>query len=270
MAKEPKRKRLALTRMLEGSLVTVGANQHADIVLFKSAAGDNTAAEPKEKGAMPNDEKLAEQIAKADARISELEKALKVAADEATALKAELAVRDKDLAASKIELEREVAKNADPEEELLKGMSEPARKLFLANKADNEALRKRLAADDDARQVEKLGVEFAGEYPGLPIKAEAAGPIMKGLVGALTEEQTAEVRRLLKAGSDALEEIAKLNGMLSPGNAGGTSAEAEIDKLAKAKAEADGVTYAAAYAKVLTEQPALYAKYEQERTSKAH
>jgi hypothetical protein len=241
---------------METSLVTAGANQHADVLLFKRA---NDAFQHKEVGMADKTEldKLVADLARADAEVSKLEGVAEELRKQVNAKQAEIDVRDRDIVALKAKLDVEVAKNADPEEELLKSMSPAAKSAYLAQKALNDKLTKRLAEEDDRRELNKIAKAFEADYPALPVKGDDIAPVIKAIMTATDADGMAVLNKALKAGSDALTFLSKVEGAT---RAGGpvTSAEQEVEKKAREMAAADKISYESAYAKVLQADPALY------------
>lgn len=248
--------RLKNLRLMETSIVTSGANQHADVLLFKRA---EDAHQHKEVGMTDKTEldKLVSDLAKADSALNKLEGTAEELRKQVAAKQAEIDVRDRDIVALKAKLEVEVAKNADPEEELLKSMSVPAKAAFLAQKAMNEKLTKRLAEEDDRRELTKIAKSFEADFPALPVKGEVVAPVMKALLVATDADAVAALNKALKAGSDAIAFMAKVAGTTRVGGPVST-AEANVEKLAKEMAAAKGITFESAYTKVLQADPGLY------------
>ncbi len=110
----------------------------------------------------------------------------------------------------------------------------------------------------------KIKEGFDADMSALPIKGSDFAPILKSVSASLDDDQMTELRRVLKAGSDALSDIETLKG-LSTGGKVETTAEGKLDTLAKAKAEKDNISFAKAYTAVLTANPDLYAQYTTER-----
>ena len=248
-----------------GRLMNGAANEHANIAIWKADGPQH-----EEEGRMSGTtelEKLAADLAEADTPLAEQAAEIERLNKAVAAAETEVKLREKDLSVTKTELERELAKNADPEEALLKTMPEAAQKAFLAQKAATERLEKRLAEADEQAKLAEIAKSFDKEFSGLPTKGEDVAPIMKAVYGVLDEDQAKELRRLLKAGSEAMTELLKISGMTGSGHDHLTKgAEAEIDTLAKARAEKEGISYAKAYSAVLTDNPALYEKYRAEQT----
>ena len=234
-------------RLNEVSLVGQGANQHANVCLFKSA--DDPL--PNKEGHMADKtelEKALDDLAKAQGDIAGLNLKVSGLDTDLTKAQADLRSRERDLTDTRTDLTRELTKNADPEEELLKGMSEPAKAAFLAQKATNEKLVKRLEKD----------------FAGLPVKADDFAPIMKMAKANLDDEQMTELNRILKAGSEALKDLEVMKG-LSNGGQAPTSAEDKLEKMAKERAGKDNITFEQAYSKVLNDNPDLYLDFDSER-----
>jgi predicted nucleic acid-binding Zn-ribbon protein len=260
--KPNKRYKLNLLALREGSVVTQGANPFAHVVLFKSA---ETTKEEGREVAVTELEKLAADlatanatVAKRDGEIGRLEKALGT-------VEADLRSRTRDIEDLRRELDRERARNADPEEELLKGMPEAAQRAYLAQKAQTERLQKRLDEADTQAKLAEIAKAFDAEFPGLPAKGTAVAPILKAVYGVLDADAAAELRRLLKAGSDALDDIAKLRGAIGNGGRVQGAAEAQVEKLARERAKREGITYEKAYRAVLHDDSSLYERIRAEQ-----
>ena len=255
----------------DSTVMNGAANEHADILVCKSKSGGLSPEETGKKEApqMAENtelEKMASDLAEADTTIAKQAGEIETLEKRIGDLEADLRSRGKDLDDVKRDLDRELAKHEDPEEALLKTMPEAAQKAFLAQKAATERLEKRLAEADEQAKLAEIAKSFDAEFSGLPTKGSDMAPILKSVYGVLEEEQATELRRVLKAGAEAMTELLKVHGMTGGGNTQAAGAEAELDKLAKARAEKDGLTFAKAYSAVVTENPSLYEKYRAEQT----
>lgn len=265
---EPKKKKptwLKGLRLGEVSLVGVGANQHAKVDIWKSADGlPNDTQEGLQMADRTEVEKAMDEVAKANTSIARLEGEVTALNKQLADGAADLRARDRDLADVRAAHTLEVEKHADPEEVILKGMSEPQKAAFLAQKETNAKLLKRLEKDDTEKALGLIAKSFDADMSGLPIKGDDAAPIIQKAVEALDDEQMDELNRILKAGSDALKELEIVKGLTNGGKAP-TSAEDTLDKMAKELAAKDNVTFEKAYSKVITANPELYSAFDAER-----
>lgn len=143
------------------------------------------------------------------------------------------------------------AKEAIEKDEVIKVGETEVRKSVVGDGvfAVIKAQQAEIAKERDAREIAELtkAAETAyGSLPGEPIaKAKALRAVSK-----LGDEDKAVVEAMLKAGEAAMKAgfntIGKAGGSIAEG-----SAEDKLDKLAKAKAEKDGVPFAKAYDEVL-------------------
>lgn len=209
-------------------------------------------------------EKLAADLKDTDAKLVNLAAELRVEKMKTEEALADSRAANRALADERIKLEQEIAKHADPEVELLKGMNEGARKAFLTMKADSEALRKSLAAQEDAVVLSVIAKSISTDMPHLPVKAEEFAPIIKAARTHLSAEAMAELDRVLKAASGAFAEVKKTFGGHRVVK---TSTEVQIDKMARDKATADNITFEQAYTAVLKGNPALYSALMAEQST---
>ena len=107
---------------------------------------------------------------------------------------------------------------------------------------------KRLEKAEKERLEKSYQERAEKEYPNLPGSVEEKGHLMKAL-DSVEEENRPAIEKMLKAGNDALGKSFNESGHGAPGES--KNAEEQLDKLAKAKAKDDGVSYAKAYDAVL-------------------
>ena len=131
---------------------------------------------------------------------------------------------------------------------------------FIALAKSNDSLRKEadaLRAEREAERLEKRAEFELGHLPG-DLKTRAA---MLKAIGGIEDESLREAAHdALKAQNEAMSKAFETRGHGGEPSPG--SPDDQLDKLAKAHAEKQGVSYQAAYADVLTsaEGRALYAK----------
>ncbi len=168
-----------------------------------------------------------------------------------------------------------IAKAVD---DAVKAATAELRKNLEAAQQRAEAAETLAKAERDARELVDLTKQAEGPdfrfLPGEPIaKARALGALRQ-----LPEAERATLEAALKAGNAALSsrfrEVGKGYTGAEPSNGGGGSgdAEAELDRLAKARAKETGEPYATAYSKAMTQNPEVYSRYlsEQRARVRAH
>lgn len=151
------------------------------------------------------------------------------------------------------------AMDADGKAEFIKGYSAPEdnaasaivtkalEELEKSNKANVAKLEKMEKDADIQKMVE-------GDFAGLANAQEVAESVY-----TLQKSDPAAAEVMTKNFKAMKEQLKKSNLFKVLGQDGeGSSAEDKLEKLAKSRAEKDSITHAAAYAKVLTENPDLY------------
>lgn len=138
-------------------------------------------------------------------------------------------------------------------------------------KSNEEATRKVEETEKvlKAERNERLNAAFiekAQGYTRLSMDATTFGPILKKMAEDLTNEEFAEVERVLKAASNSLDELFKAKGVDGGSNEDDdNSAYSQLAKKAEVIAKRDGITPQQAFVKALDEYPKLA---EQEREEK--
>lgn len=247
---------LAMVDPETGEVIGNGAaNEHADVLLWKSL--------PKTQIGVTTMTELHTALTELDAAratIAELTATVKTLKAESDERHADLRARERDLADVRRQLETEVAKNEDPEEAVLKTMSDPARVAYLAMKEQNARLTKRLDEADERAKLTEIQKGLERDMPGLPVGAADLAPVMKAVLPHLTEEQADTLRRALIAGSEAIRDLQKAMALSGHGLEV-SDAEQELDRLTEARQKAYPTeTHAAAYTAVLRAHPDLYTK----------
>ena len=247
------RNRLRKLRLQEISVVDLGADPRAIVEIYKRGMGE-----------MPTDiEKMTDQMLKATEQMTGIQKRLD---EETTARKAAEAKVDaltRELAVAKADAAR--ATDDDPDA-FLKAMDPAAAKVFKALRDENAKYAKSMAAIDEERDIAKMAQAIGADMPNLPVEVAKFAPILKRAATAMTEEDFAELNRVLKASSAGMGEMLKAVG-LPLHRVTKSSTEAEVDAKAQEIAKRDGVTFEKAYTKVLEENPALYRRMNEERSS---
>lgn len=215
-----KARRLKNLRVRRVDLVAAGANQGADVVLYKSAAQRKAEDEmpmkcpkceaPMEKGDKfcagcgASMEKPAEKSAEGNMTEAEAKK-LKDDADAAMKLA-------KDAEDKRVELEKSMKAQGDTIESLKKRLD-----------ASDAEVKK---ARDEASLASFKKVVDGFEH--LPVKADVFAPILKKCADALSDDENKELMRVLKAADAASAELFVESG--APGH--GTQSRAAVDELA--------------------------------------
>lgn len=264
-----KRYRLSGMSLDETSVVTVGAHQDADIVLFKLGEEESKLSKflkgVAENLGMEFDQSfLAEQpvtgdtVHKEDADmdidfdtlepdvrtyIEKLEERIAKMEDE----KDEMESKDES-DEEKDEMEKsDVLAKLDPE---VRKMVEDAQ----TRAEQAEAIAK---AERDARVTAEF-ISKAEALSELSVNPTEFGPVLKAAAETLDPEQYAEIERVLKAANEAVASAGMWNEFgkttVTP-----STTEAKIDTLAKSlQAQDPALSYEAAYTKALEQNPGLY------------
>ena len=225
----------------EVSLVDDPASPGASVVLFKAKEGQMT---DKTKTGNPGDnqdyEALAKSLEDTEAKVADLNKQVET------------------LTAERDQAQADLAKARAGEVDPYDGLPDNVKAILKKRDADNEELQKRLDAAEDRAATEQTIAKVRSDFPNLPVKAEDFGPVLKRVLKGATAEDRAEVERVLKAASAAVDGT-KLTKELGDGGDDKTkSATAQLDSMAKAKAAEKGVSYYVAYSEVLSDNPELY------------
>lgn len=147
------------------------------------------------------------------------------------------------------------------DDDVLKGMSEGVRKMFLDMKAKTDAAEKvSKELKDQADDAKYLGI--AKSFDKLPTSAEDLGPVLKAVAAANADAFT-KVEALLKAANEA---ITKGNLYKELGNGHSTletgDAMTQLNTIAKSMIDTDStLTKEKAFAKACTSNPKLYDQY---------
>lgn len=273
--------RLRKLRITRVDTVTAGANQHARIMLHKSAdhpcdacgvAKALTNIKPSSGKKCPVCGRVVpEATAKGDMPMSDDLTALAAAIEKAAGEAVTAATADLEARLAEITAERDTLTKAqaDPDEINKADLPEPVRKRLEALEADAAANAERVAKmEDDAAAAQWLDVA-----KGLDLVAVAKatdGNAVADLAGALKSVAAAvdpaTVTTLvdtLKAAQARLSESALF---AEAGVATGTpsSAEAQLDALAKGFMEADGLSYPVAIDRAATVRPDLAGATQEE------
>jgi hypothetical protein len=227
--------------LMEVSAVDAPANQHAAVVLFKHS-GYNPLVKPEIEGNNQEGDRsvtVEELTQKLEALQKQVADLTKEAAD-ATAL-ADSLTKSATEAGLEVE-EGKIVKRADPEyvevdgEKVEKALVPAAVLRAIEKQAADIAKMKREAEDVT------LAKRGATELPNL-----GGTDLVKGRLLALVEGD-ADLLKSLKAADEAMASVYTEKGHTNVDD--GTSPSAKLDGLAKAHAEAKGVTFHAAYAEV--------------------
>lgn len=278
-------------RINEISAVDAPAQQGATVVLMKrndASKGDaaglhknpaDTTVETQEATAMSDDTK------KADERITELQ--AKLAAAEAVAEMTDAQkAHHKSLSAD--EAKAYLAKSNDERQRIAEAAvakaneangvvytaadgteyrkSDDPKLVQLAK--DRDADRKELAKERAERENERLEKRADAEFNHLGGERPVRAAIVKALEG-IDDQHRDDAIRIVKAHNDKLAPLFKTAGVATQkSESTGQSASDELDELAKARAEKDGITEAEAYQKVLETEDGqrLYAQHRAEKS----
>lgn len=225
-----RRRRYRLTKLEinRNDLVTAGANQHSQVVLFKSAMPEGIpqsaqGADPDLEGGdtMPETDQLAELAKSVEEAVA---KATGPLTDQITALTAE---RDELLAK---------ADATDPVEKALAELPEPVRKRLEAAEADAQAAREAIAKMEDERLTER----YHAVAQGFAKVARAAAP-----GGNAVAELGEALKAIAKLDTDALDAVLRA---LAAGQERATAAD-EAAEIGSAGARPEGQATATVMAK---------------------
>lgn len=227
-------RRLSDMEFDEVSLVGTPANQMAKVALWKSATKEAPGIMADTTTELPPE---------AQEYIASLEKA-----------NADLQARVDEL--NKHEsAEEDLLKGADPElAELVKGLQDRAEAAELVAKAER-----------DHRLAKEFSDRVADELSHIPVVADEFGQVLRKANEALDPETYASLYQALVA-ADGIAAQAGLTHEV--GKASGTAATGPVDRIeqmAKSLQSQDNtLTYEQAFAKVLADNPGLYADYRKE------
>lgn len=243
--------RLTKLRLNEISLVDMPADPNATITIFKR--GDPTM----------DPEEIKKQLDAATKSIEDLTKRAEDAEKARDELEGKLEEMTKRAEAAETRVSKAKAGEEDDLEEILKGADPAMRDHMIKLHKANVAAQKRLAEMDEEREIAKAVAAVKSDYQHLPIKPENFGPVLKRMSGTMSEEDFAEVKRVLKAADHAMLTATTMSGPGGYAIAKGT-AETRLDSMAKERAEKTGVSFAKAYTEVMRDNPDLYNQYKAE------
>lgn len=191
--------------------------------------------------------------------------------EHAEVVKGVIAKKDADLATANQKLEdataeigilksKVPAETAEPtEEDILKGMPEPARELFLKMRTQRDAAEATVRKDAEEK-AEATAVAKAASLKAIPVEQAKLVGILKGC--------SPEVEEVLKAANAAIEtavlgEVGKNRGNGANTGTSASSDEAwnKLEKKAEEIAKRDNVTKEKAMSTALSENPELYREY---------
>lgn len=219
----------------EVSVVDEGANEFAVMTIMKRKLGENHMSEktPAEVAA-----EALELVKARDATIAELQ--------------GQITSKDAELAAQAARIE-EVLK-MEPADREFDGMDEKVVALIKAERQRSQGLEDQVKALVEKDRGNVYSREARAEFSGLPANEDE---IVKALtaIDKMEDEDSALMRRLLKAGSDTAQSLARISGDASRNVEG--SPHAKYD-AAIAKHRGEGKTLAEAQAAIVAEDPGLY------------
>lgn len=284
-------KRLRSLKLKRVSLVDDPANEHAAVVLFKSADGKPAAKAKKDDdtgaGDMVACSNCGAKMGKGSVRCSKCgtsmkkEANMKVDLDKITDPDVRKAVEkmagdlEAAVALAQTEQDKRVAaeaatKKAGDEADLLKGLPEAVRHRI--EKAETEAK----AANDAVKKMaeEKREGEFIAKakgYGNLSVDPKKFGPVLKRISdGTSTEEDVAEIHRVLVGANNvAKTALFAQRGSSERGTGGASTAWAEIqvkanEKRAEVMKAGTKMTYPEALDAIIKEHPELYQRHLQD------
>lgn len=262
-----KRYRLSGMSLDETSVVTVGAHQDADIVLFKLGEEESKLSKflkgVAENLGMEFDQSF---LAEAPATGDTVHK-------EDTDMDIDFGALTPEARRYIEKLEERIAKMEDEatdkeedemeEDEMEKSLSKldpTIRKMVMDANARAEAAEAIAKAERDARVTAEF-ISKADDIAGnLSVNANEFGPILKAAAENLDPEVYAEIERVLKSANAAVESAGMWSEFGRSTN-GPTTTEAKVEALAKSYQSADpNLSFEAAYAKALEENPSLYSE----------
>jgi hypothetical protein len=164
----------------------------------------------------------------------------------------------------------EVAK-ALQAEAIQKAVAEAVEKAVAETKAQAAAeravLEKRLADEQEAKEVSESIQKAASAFKNLPAKADVLGPDLRKIRKAVGDEVADRIESLLKGLDMAVKPALEPVGVAKAEETE-ASAWATIEKRAKTVSVQKSITFAQAVTDVLTDDPKLYAAYEAEKTQR--
>ena len=216
---------------------------------IKAATGhpDNTEASmPEETIEVEVDNTLAEELAKANERIAELEAALHANAETEPAVE-------------------------DVEDELMKSVPESLRKMFDDQKAAvTEALAKAAATEDELRKeraarADEAAIAKAAEWTSLSFDAAEVGPMLRK-VADIDSALADAIETVLSAANAQAESAGIFAEIGKAGRPEGSDAYETLEGLAKSALEAGiSPTFEQAFVKVAEQNPELYLRHLTEK-----
>lgn len=259
----------------EVSFVPQGANPPADIIMRKNHdilenhaninLSDASSKNLVLKGAS---QMTLEELQKAFEK-SEAEKlALQKAADEATAKLQELEKSAADLEAkAKADAEKKKAeamatgKEGVAKTEDLQKQFEDLRKSNEDLKKENLAQAEALQKTNDTLELERLAKQGESDYPNIAGKADQKGSLLKAM-SKMVDADKQYLTSVLKSANEALGKVFVEGGTAQPANESGESSEVKLDKMAKAYAKDEKVSFAIGYDEIMKTEAGkeLYAK----------
>ncbi|CAB4130449.1 hypothetical protein UFOVP119_73 [uncultured Caudovirales phage] len=248
----------------EISLVDDGANEGARVEIVKALHGARNQAADDEAAFMQSRnteyhmdlESLSKALEDAEAKLTTLEKRASDA--EAANVASVEVIKAKD---AEIEALKKAAAPAPTEEDVLKSLPESVRKRIEKAEADAKAATDEVAkardAAETAESIEKARKIGVGD-------AKVVGPLLRRVAkGQTTAEDAAALEGVLKAAAAAA------NPHLFRSLGSDAAVDGDPEELLKAKAteiqKAKGVTFEAAYAAAMEQNPSLYSAYIQKR-----
>ena len=157
--------------------------------------------------------------------------------------------------------EAEMNKRAAIPDEIKKQLDSQAEEIKKAQERATASEAKIAKMEDE--KIAKAYVEKAGEYKHLPIKPDEFGPVLRKAEAGLDDAGKAELNRVLKAASAAMQAAMGEVGRGGSGDNPG-SAFSKMEALADKLREGSTMTREQAFAKALTANPQLAAKVREE------
>ena len=267
--------KLILKEITAVALCKQGCNPAADIKLYKSMKEEKEMnftellkSLSEDQQALINAEIEKAGKAEKDKMTASIDGALENPDDSATNEDPTVAKVAKALVDAKTELEtvKKSIPAVDPNEEILKGLSEPVRKMLedaqAATKAA-EAIAKQFAEEKIAKKYE----DAAAIYKSIPGETSDLAIVMKTLATA-DEKAYAKFETILAAVNKGIEEgsLFKEMGKGNVSKTVGTATAALNSAAEEVKKATPSLTKEQAYAKAIVANPELYKQYLQEMT----
>jgi hypothetical protein len=269
----------------EISLVTRPANQLSKVVLYKSGeeSMDDTEAEfgdteDLEKDTAPDpsvvdkghgayddddeedDEELLENLKTSPKKGAKMSKDAQAEMDSMIEYIEALETANSELMAKMDEAQEEES----TEDSILKS-ADPAVVELIKAAEDRATVAEEIAKAERDHRLEREYIEKASEYASLPVDPTEFGPVLKAAADALDDEVFDHLIKVLTAANEAIRQGSTFDEIGKATTFDADSGIGKVEQIAKAlQANEKGLSYEAAVAKAVMDDPTLYDNYLKE------